>query len=36
MISVGEHWLDGIPDLMTAGAELRQAISAQAPLAPAG
>ncbi len=36
VISVGEHWFRGVAGLMTAGAQLRQAVSAQRPLAPAG
>jgi 2-hydroxychromene-2-carboxylate isomerase len=35
-ISVGKHWFRGVAGLMTAGAQLRQAVSAQRPLAPAG
>ena len=36
VISVGEHWFRGVAGLMTAGALLRQAVSTQRPLAPAG
>jgi 2-hydroxychromene-2-carboxylate isomerase len=36
VILVGEHWFRGVAGLMTAGAQLRQAVSAQRPLAPAG
>ena len=36
VISVGKHWFRGVAGLMTAGAQLRQAVSAQRPLAPAG
>ena len=36
VISVGEHWFRGVAGLMTAGAQLRQAVGAQHPLAPAG
>jgi 2-hydroxychromene-2-carboxylate isomerase len=36
VISVGKHWFRGVAGLMTAGAQLRQAVSARRPLAPAG
>jgi 2-hydroxychromene-2-carboxylate isomerase len=36
VISVGEHWFEGIPGLMAAGEGLHQAASMQRPLAPAG
>ena len=36
VISVGEHWFGGITDLMAAGAQLSDAVSAKRPLAPVG
>ena len=35
-ISVGDYWFGGITDLMAAGAQLREAVSAKRPLAPVG
>jgi 2-hydroxychromene-2-carboxylate isomerase len=36
VISVGEHWFGGVTGLMAASAQLREAVSAQRPMAPAG
>ena len=36
VISVGKHWFRGVAGVMTAGAQLRQAVSTQRPLVPAG
>jgi 2-hydroxychromene-2-carboxylate isomerase len=36
VISVGEHWFSGVAGLMTAGAQMRYAVSTQRPLAPVG
>jgi 2-hydroxychromene-2-carboxylate isomerase len=36
VISVGKHWFRGVAGLMTAGAQLRHAVGARRPLAPAG
>jgi 2-hydroxychromene-2-carboxylate isomerase len=36
VISIGERWFGGVTGLMAADAQLRQAVSAQQPLAPAG
>jgi 2-hydroxychromene-2-carboxylate isomerase len=36
VISVGEHWFRGVAGLRAAGAQVRQAVSTQRPLAPAG